>query len=106
SRSVDEPFVRLSSSKEYYHADALGSPSLLTNELGIESTRYSFEAFGRTVSSGSSTNSVQYTGRENDGTGLYYYRYRYYDPNKQRFITEDPVRASAIHNFYVYVANS
>jgi hypothetical protein len=33
---------------------------------------------------------LQYTGRENDGTGLYYYRARYYSPALQRFISIDP----------------
>ncbi len=38
-----------------------------------------------------SENRSQYTGRENDGTGLYYYRTRYYHPQMQRFISEDPI---------------
>jgi RHS repeat-associated protein len=59
------------------------------------------------VTSGASTNSVQYTGRENDGTGLHYYRARYYHPDLQRFISEDPVGLEAGDvNFYVYVSNS
>jgi RHS repeat-associated protein len=29
--------------------------------------------------------------RENDGTGLYYYRARYYSPELQRFISQDPI---------------
>jgi len=33
----------------------------------------------------------RYTGRENDGTGLYYYRARYYHPGAKRFIAEDPI---------------
>lgn len=36
-----------------------------------------------------SSNPFQYTGRENDGTGVYYYRARYYSPTLQRFISED-----------------
>jgi len=27
-----------------------------------------------------------------DGTGIYYYRARYYHPGRQRFIGEDPIR--------------
>ena len=37
------------------------------------------------------TNPFQYTGRENDATGLYYYRARYYSPTLRRFISEDPL---------------
>ncbi|MCI0417646.1 MAG: RHS repeat-associated core domain-containing protein, partial [Acidobacteria bacterium] len=44
---------------------------------------------------GSSGNSAQFTGRENDGTGLYYYRARYYHPTLQRFISEDPLASQS-----------
>jgi RHS repeat-associated protein len=59
------------------------------------------------VTSGASTNSVQYTGRENDGTGLHYYRARYYHPRLQRFISEDPIGfGGGEWNLYVYVGNN
>lgn len=49
-------------------------------------------------------NSQQYTARENDGTGLYYYRQRYYSPGTARFISEDPIGwASGQTNAYAYV---
>ena len=44
----------------------------------------------------------QYTGRENDGTGLYYYRARYYAPGIQRFISEDPLNGGGSYNAYSY----
>jgi RHS repeat-associated protein len=42
-----------------------------------------------TASGSSSGNELGYTGREDDGTGLNYYRARYYHPGLQRFISED-----------------
>src|SRR5262249_10209764 len=40
----------------------------------------------------------------NDGTGLYYYRARYYSPVLQRFISEDPIAfAGGDTNLYMYV---
>jgi RHS repeat-associated protein len=48
-------------------------------------------------------NALQYTGRENDGTGLYYYRARYYDPLLKRFIAEDPIGTEGGINLYAYV---
>ena len=51
---------------------------------------------------GSSNNPYQYTGRENDGTGLYYYRARYYSPMLKRFISEDPMGLAAGLNSYAY----
>jgi RHS repeat-associated protein len=58
-------------------------------------TEYTYEPFGATTAAGaSSANAFQYTGRENDATGLYYYRARYYHPGLQRFISEDPISHS------------
>lgn len=48
---------------------------------------------------------MQFTGRENDGTGLHYYRARYYDPTFGRFVSEDPLGFRAGPNFYAYVGN-
>jgi len=87
SLNIDEPFVRQSRTNEYYHVDALGSTLDLTDETGAVTTNYEYEAFGKTTVSGSSTNPFQYTGRENDGTNLYFYRTRYYNTN--RFVSED-----------------
>src|SRR5262249_33244814 len=44
-----------------------------------------------------------FTGRENDRTGLYFYRARYYDPKTQRFLSEDPIGSGV--NSYAYVDN-
>ena len=71
--------------------DALGSTVALAGAGGTIQTQYAYEAFGKTTTMGAaSNNSTQFTGRENDGTGLYYYRARYYDPGSQRFLSEDP----------------
>src|SRR5262249_16776242 len=72
--------------------DALGSTLALADDTGIVQSTYTYEAFGTSAATGQNTpNTYQYTGRENDGTGLYYYRARYYSPSHQRFISEDPV---------------
>jgi hypothetical protein len=36
------------------------------------------------IGGSANANSYQFTGRENDGTSLYYYRARYYSPTAQR----------------------
>jgi RHS repeat-associated protein len=54
-----------------------------------------------------STNAAQYTGRENDTGGLYYYRARFYHPGLQRFISEDPSGfAAGDPNLYAYTFNA
>ncbi|MBN4054616.1 RHS repeat protein [Nitrospira defluvii] len=91
SLNIDEAFVRQSTTNEYYHVDALGSTMDLTDAVGTVSMTYEYEAFGKTTINGTSTNPFQYTGRENDGTGLYYYRARYFSSSIKRFISEDPL---------------
>lgn len=60
-----------------------------------------------TIGGGPSDNPYQFTGRENDGTGLYYYRARYYSPGMKRFISEDPIGfAGGDTNLQSYVQNS
>jgi RHS repeat-associated protein len=92
----------------HFLTDALGSTLSLTDQTGTEVTQYTYEPFGQTSVSGSANgNTSQYTGRENDGTGLHYYRARYYSPTLQRFISEDPIGfAGGNFNLYSYVGNS
>jgi len=88
--------------------DALGSTVALSNGTGTIQTEYTYEPFGAVTTSGtSSPNTYQFTGRESDGTGLMYYRARYYSPSLQRFISEDPVGfLGGDDNLYAYVFNS
>ena len=77
----------------------------LTDAQQRTQTQYSYEPYGATMQTGlADPNTQQYTGRENDGTGLYYYRNRYYSPGAARFISEDPIGyASGQTNAYAYV---
>ena len=108
--NIDEPLARIEADGtiRYYHADALGSVIGLTDEMGTVRTQYNYSPFGETEIIGEmSDNPFQYTGRENDGTGLYYYRFRYYSPLFKRFISEDPIGFSGGDvNLYRYVGNS
>ena len=107
SLSIDEPFLRSSAVAEYYHTDALGSTLALTDQNGAVQTTYSYDPFGNTTVAGTSTNPFQYTGRENDGTGLYFYRMRYYSSVLQRFISNDPIGFNGGDlNLYAYVGNN
>jgi RHS repeat-associated protein len=74
----------------------------------VVQTSYTYEPFGQTTVTGQGNgNPLQYTGRENDGTGLYYYRARYYSPSRQRFILEDRIGfAGGDTNLYGYVYNN
>ncbi len=89
-----------------YLTDALGSTLALVDNAGAGAS-YSYDPFGATTVTGTDGgNPYRFTGREDDGTGLYYYRARYYSPVLQRFISEDPLGlASGDVNPYAYVTN-
>jgi len=105
---LDEFFMRTDSAgARALLPDLLGSTVALADSSGIVQTQYTYEPFGNTTFSGqTSANPFQFTGRENDGTGLYYYRARYYSPTFGRFISEDPIEFEGGPNLYAYVDNS
>jgi len=87
--------------------DALGSVILATDATQATVSSYSYDAYGNTTQVGTNDNSQQYTGRENDATGLYYYRARYYSPAMGRFISQDPIGwAAGQTNGYGYVGGN
>jgi RHS repeat-associated protein len=117
--NIDEPLTRIEAdgTVRHYVTDALGSVIALTDDSGVVKTTYTYDPFGNvTVSGEESDNPFQYTGRENDGTGLYYYRARYYSPELQRFISEDPIglvggikklgKPLTETNLYIYAQNN
>jgi RHS repeat-associated protein len=106
--TLDEVFFRKTDTNtEYLLTDALGSTWGLADQSGNVNTEYKYDSFGSTQQTGQATNNpLQFTGRENDGTGLYYYRKRYYSPDLRRFISRDPLREAAGENEYSYVRNN
>ena len=106
---IDEYFIRTAANgSQILLCDALGSTLGLLDANGVLQTEYTYEPFGATTATGAaSTNPFQYTGRENDATGLYYYRARYYSPTLRRFISEDPLGfAGGDINLYAYALSS
>ena len=109
SLNIDEMFGFLRQDGSYFSIyDGLGSTLALTNKASSSAIQYSYEPFGKTQSSNPTpVNPFEFTGRENEGTGLYYYRARYYSPSFHRFVSEDPLEFSAGDvNLYAYVWNS
>jgi hypothetical protein len=73
---IDEFFTRTDRAGTVSHVtDALDSSVALADGSGTIQSEYSCEPFGETRVSGASTTSAfGFTGREDDGTELYYYR--------------------------------
>jgi RHS repeat-associated protein len=105
---IDEVFLRREGSTTRHPiTDALGSIIALTSNSGTLATEYSFEPYGKTsTTGGADSNTQSFTGREDDGTGLLYYRARYYMPGCGRFISEDPIGTAGGINLYRYVGSS
>jgi RHS repeat-associated protein len=105
---IDEYFTRVDSAgTRSVLSDTLGSTVSLADSGGTVQTEYGYEPFGAvTVTGTSSGNELRYTGREDDATGVYYYRARYYHPQLQRFLSEDPIGFEGGDvNLYAYVGN-
>ncbi|WP_238135610.1 RHS repeat-associated core domain-containing protein [Xanthomonas fragariae] len=102
---IDQRYARNDTGgRTYFLSDQLGSTRLLTNAAGGVVQRYEYDPYGTTTQSSTAyTNPYQYTGREKDSSGLYYYRARYYRPQWGRFISEDPIGLAAGLNSYAYV---
>ncbi|MFZ3000379.1 MAG: RHS repeat-associated core domain-containing protein, partial [Undibacterium umbellatum] len=100
---VQQSGMGSSASSLTYLTDALGSTIRLTNAAGDKVVDYSYDPYGNTRADAVINNTFQYTGRENDGNGLYYYRARYYSPATHRFISEDPIGLAGGINGYGYV---
>jgi len=71
----------------YYHYDALGSVSDLTDHLGENTVRYLWDAFGGMFAGTLAPYSFKgITGKDHDPkSGLMFYNSRWYDPQTGRF---------------------
>src|SRR5205823_4093596 len=98
----DQPLAR---GGLFYSQALLGSVTALTDGSGAVVQQYAYDAWGNSTASTGVANPVQYTGRENDGTNLMYYRARYYAAPWGRFISEDALDLQDGSNLYVYCGN-
>jgi RHS repeat-associated protein len=108
SGGIDEVFAQQGNSAAgattlTYLTDALGSTVRLIDAAGAKVVDYTYDPYGNTSTDAAVDNPFQYTGRENDGTGLYYYRASYYSTRMARFISSDPIGLAGGINTYGYV---
>jgi len=106
----------------YYHQNALWSIAAITDATATIVEQYVYDAYGEvTVTDGAGVavpmnvwgaahsaigNSYFFTGRRLDEeAGLYYYRARYYDADKGRFLQTDPLGYFNGINLYEYVSS-
>ncbi len=79
----------------FYHADGNGNITYLVNSSQSIAASYRYDPFGNPVSSSgtlASANTYRFSSKErHPNSGMYYYGYRWYDPNLQRWPNRDPL---------------
>lgn len=113
----------------HFHTDHLGTPRELTDEQGHLVWSATYRAWGGTVkldtpprrirvADGNTVResweaqtdpvvqNLRFQGQYFDAeSGLHYNRFRYYDPDIGRFISQDPIGLAGGNNSYVYAVN-
>jgi RHS repeat-associated protein len=108
SGGVDQWFTRTKGEDtDAVLTDALGSPVALGAADGTLRARYAYDPYGGSTVTGDVRGAdLGFTGRQDDGTGLRYYRDRYYSPSLGRFVSEDPIGLAGGDNLYAYALNA
>jgi RHS repeat-associated protein len=79
----------------YYHADGNGNVTMLIAASQMIVAKYLYDPFGNTLAKCgllADVNNYRFSSKEwNGNSGLYYYLYRFYDPNLQRWLNRDPL---------------
>src|SRR5437899_5428949 len=92
-----------------YFADGNGNVTSLIDGNQSVVASYRYDPFGNIISkSGTLANANVYRFSSKEvhlNSGMYYYGFRFYDPNLQRWINRDPIEEAGGINLYDYVGN-
>ena len=92
-----------------YHCDHRGLPLALVSHDGKTAWSAEYDAWGNVLHEHNPSGTeqlIRLPGQQYDEeTGLYYNRYRYYDPAQGRYITQDPIGLRGGWNVYQYPLN-
>lgn len=79
----------------YYHADGNGNVTAMVNTNGIIVARYNYDPYGNLLGMAgplAEANTYRFSSKEYLlNAGLYYYGFRFYEPNAQRWLNRDPI---------------
>ena len=93
----------------FYHADGNGNITMLISTDGTKLAQYLYDSFGNPLGMWgtlAAANTYRFSSKELDRSiGLYYFGYRYYEPNFQRWLNPDPIGEAGGLNLYGYVGN-
>jgi len=93
-----------------YHTDGNGNVTMMVDASGNGVARYLYDSFGNTLGMWgtlATANTYRFSSKEIDlKSGLYYYGARYYEPNLQRWLNNDPIQERGGINLYQFVGNN
>jgi len=94
----------------FYHADGNGNITYLVDSSQALAASYRYDPFGNTISSSGSladANVYRFSSKMiHANSGLYYYGYRWYAPDVQRWLNRDPIGEWGSINLSSFVGNS
>src|SRR5439155_8590944 len=97
------------STHNFYQADGNGNVTYMVNSSQSSVAAYKYDPFGNLISSSGTlagANVYRFSSKEQHAnSGMYYYGYRFYDPNLQRWINRDTIGESGGYNLYVFGSN-
>ena len=98
------------SSHAYYHADGNGHVTYLLNQARTHDASYRYDPYGRLVASSgplSSANLLRFSSKPwHDPSETYYYGYRFYLPEAQRWVNRDPMQENGGLNLCAFNKNN
>ena len=94
----------------FYHADGNHNITALMDSQENVVARYLYDPFGRPLGKWgkkADANTYRFASKEwDERTGFAYFGRRYYDPNLQRWLNQDPIQEAGGLNLYGYVGNN
>jgi RHS repeat-associated protein len=100
------PVAKVEGDKRYaVVCDHLGAPRMLLDEAGAVAWTARYDLYGVRQRAAQKTHChLRWPGQyEDEETGLYYNRFRYYDPDSGRYISQDPIGLMGGLALYQYV---
>ena len=90
-----------------YLTDHLGTPLRLLDPQGQTLWQAEPDDWGATSNATGTRQPIRFQGQwEDEESGLYYNRYRYYDPGMGRYVTQDPIGLAGGINIFSYGAGN
>ena len=92
-----------------YHTDGNGNITALVSTAQAISASYKYDPFGNLISSSGAmagANTYRFSSKMTElNSGLYYYGFRFYHPNLQRWLNQDPMEETGGNNLYCAFLN-